>query len=223
MGGHMLVRRMLFLATVLGVNGCDFDPGPGEKVVGSGVVATEARVVRGFHTVTVEGVDRILIEPGDDEVLTITAEDNVLRHLASDVNNGHLRIGGGDLNLQTHEEIVYHLTFKQLDGLTIDGVMEAEARGVDSPAFVAVVNGVSNLTVSGRAEEQTVRIDGVSTYLGAELVSRVVSFDGSGVFTAFVHATHVLRGTACGAGSITYFGDPVVQLDACKAVGVTKG
>lgn len=218
-----MVRRMLFITTALAVNGCDFGMGPGDKVVGSGVVATETRVVRDFHRVTVEGVARIVIEPGDEELLTITAEDNVLRHLASDVTNGHLRIGGGDLNLQTHEEIVYHLTFRQLDGVSVNGVMEAEVVGVDSRAFFAAVNGVSNLAVSGRAEEVTVEIDGVSSYLGRDLQSRIVSFDGSGVFTALVYASHLLDGSACGAGSVTYFGDPVVQLDACKTVGVTRG
>jgi hypothetical protein len=56
-------------------------------------VFTETRSVRGFNTVTLEGSGQLVLEQAGTESLTITADDNLLPYLTSDVSDGHLTLG----------------------------------------------------------------------------------------------------------------------------------
>jgi hypothetical protein len=70
-------------------------PGGGDEtfIVGSGVIVTEPREVEDFTGVVLNGVGEVEIRHGNTESLSITADDNILAHLTSEVRNGRLFLG----------------------------------------------------------------------------------------------------------------------------------
>ncbi|MCJ7666613.1 MAG: DUF2807 domain-containing protein, partial [Actinobacteria bacterium] len=50
----------------------------GEKIIGSGNVISEDRAVPGFSKISISGSGDLFIEQGDEESITITAEDNLI-------------------------------------------------------------------------------------------------------------------------------------------------
>ncbi len=91
---------------------------PDTTIIGSGNVVTESRTVSGFAGVSLRGVARITIEQTGEETLTITAEDNVLPVLISEVRDGRLFLGPEEnTSFELHEEIVYHVHVRNLSSI----------------------------------------------------------------------------------------------------------
>ncbi len=192
-------------------------------IIGSGRVITEARPVSGFVSLSIGGVARLFVEQTDTESLTITAEDNVLPHLMSDVTDGRLILGPEEnLNFENVAEIVYRLTVKSLSDIAISGVIIADATGIDTDVLDVITSGVSTLRISGNVRRQNVVVSGVSTYDAGDLVSEEATINGSGVFTVILRVSEQLGGDVCGAGSVEYMGDPQVTLNACPGILVSK-
>ena len=83
------IKTPSLVTLALLVCGCGTIPvDPTETIVGSGNVVTESRAVSEFTAVSVHGVGRITIEQTDEETLTITADDNVLPVLVSEIRDG---------------------------------------------------------------------------------------------------------------------------------------
>ncbi len=224
--------RTIFLswiAIVTALEGCDsssnvlgpdsIDTSSGSQVVGSGNVITQSRNVSGFEAVSFEGVARLVLEQSGTESLTITADDNILPLLISEVREGTLFLGfASDTSITNTEPIVFTLSVRTLTALTAAGVVEVDARGIDSNRLDVIVSGVSNVTAAGRADRQNVVVSGVSTYRAENLESRVVVVDVSGPSRVVVNVSEELRGRVDAPGSVAYIGDPTVDVDGFGAV-----
>ena len=224
--------RTIFLswiAIVTALEGCDsssnvlgpdsIDTSSGSQVVGSGNVITQSRNVSGFEAVSFEGVARLVLEQSGTESLTITADDNILPLLISEVREGTLFLGfASHTSITNTEPIVFTLSVRTLTALTAAGVVEVDARGIDSNRLDVIVSGVSNVTAAGRADRQNVVVSGVSTYFAENLESRVVVVDVSGPSRVVVNVSEELRGRVDAPGSVAYIGDPTVDVDGFGAV-----
>jgi hypothetical protein len=89
---------------------------------------TETRAVSGISGVSVNGVGLLLIEQTGSESLTVTAAENILPLVTTEIV-GDLLILGIQPNTQinTTQGIVYRLTVRQLDRITLSGATQAEA------------------------------------------------------------------------------------------------
>jgi hypothetical protein len=196
----------------------------GTRIVGSGRVITVSRTVSDFTRVRVNGVAHMTIERTGVESLSITADDNIVPVLHSNVENGSLFIGPEDgTEIRTSTEIFYRLTVKDLQGIDINGVITVDAAGLDTDRLDVSINGVSTLNAEGRADRQFITLNGVSSYLAANVDSREATVEADGVLTVVVKVSERLDVFACGAGTVEYIGDPVVDVhDTCVAIGVRK-
>ena len=156
------------------------DPGGSGPVVGSGNFVTESRSVSGFSGVSIEGGAQLLIEQTGVESLVITAEDNILPLLRSDVTGGLLVLGPPrDIALATGG-IVYELTVRDLNEVSISGAITVETTRIDTPRLDVTLFGPSTMTTAGTADEQRINISGPSRYEAGELQSREVWITASG-------------------------------------------
>ena len=218
-----------WIAVVAALEGCDsssnvfgpdsIDTSSGSQVVGSGNVVTQSRSVGGFEAVTFEGIGRLVLEQTGTESLTITADDNVLPLLMSEVRDRTLFLGlGSDTNLNNTSPIVFDLSVRGLMRLAAAGVVDVDARGIDTRSLDVTVSGVSNVLAEGTANRQDVVVSGVSNYFAENLESRVVVVNVSGPSRVVVNASEELRGEVSAPGSLEYIGDPVVDVDGFGAV-----
>ena len=200
--------------------------GPGEPntdIVGSGRLVTESREIGDLHEVSLLNSGRLVIEHGTHESLSITAEDNILPVLESEVRNGRLTLGIlPGYNVETRLDVEYRLTVRDLDGLFLSGSTSTEASGIDTRDLYVDLSGSSKARLAGRVERQTLRLTGSSRYLASELPSRSADVRLSGSSRAVLRVADSLTGSAAGSSRVEYYGDPAVSVTTSQSARVRR-
>lgn len=187
--------------------------GIGPRTDGSGRVATASRAVRDFHGVSVSGLGRLVIRQADSESLTITADDNILPYLTSQVTDGRLVLGiARNARLFPTRKMVYSLTVREIDQIEASGAVQVEADGVAGDRLQVRLSGAARVEASGKVERQVLSVSGAGRYRALHLASRVVAVELSGAAAARVRVSERLEGRVSGAATLEYTGDPVVAI-----------
>jgi hypothetical protein len=217
----MQTRNLLATVLALLVSGCGMTSAT--SVTGSGKSMTETRSVSGFNTVTLEGGGQLTLEQAGTESLTITADDNLLPYLTSDVSNGHLTLGTKrrtDINSST--PVRYKLGVRKLNGLTLAGSGSVSGSGITSDSLKVTVGGSGDITVSGAADRLEIMIAGSGNFQGEKLQSKDVSVQIMGSGGAVLAASEKLDTIIMGSGSVEYTGNPVVTTKSLGSGTVKK-
>ncbi len=210
------------VAGVVGLAGCGLGAITGGGITGSGNLKTEVRQVSNFTQVDFSQVGTLTIEQTGVEGLTITADDNILPILTSDVSNGVLHLGAKDnQDYSTQKPITYLLSVKTLTGLTLSGAGSTQARNLDAQTMTVTMSGAGSATLQGKANDQQVTVSGVGSYDGSEFATKTAKATVSGVGSAIVNASDTLDATVSGVGSIEYIGNPKVTSHV-SGVGTVK-
>jgi hypothetical protein len=200
-------------------------------VVGSGKTVTEEREISGVEGVALSFVGDLQITQGDEEKLVITADDNVLPLITTEVNNGILTIGGrSTVGMQVMSPLRYDLTVRDLNSVRLSGAGNAEMDGLETGDLKVEISGAGNLAIrdlkaervdatlsglgnvelGGEAQRQAVRLSGAGSYSGGDLQTGSAKIELSGLGGATVWATESLDVRISGAGNVEYYGDPQV-------------
>jgi Putative auto-transporter adhesin, head GIN domain len=185
--------------------------GPTRMLLGSGSLATETRPVRGFDGVSASGAARLIIRQTGAESLEVTAEENVLPALRTEVAGGTLSLGFDPLHAvhPTHE-VLYRLTVRELNTLEAAGACLVEVTDLETDRLEVVLAGASILTAAGRADRLGVELSGASLMHAGGLESRSVTARLSGASYARIRVRDRLEASVSGASILEYVGDPVV-------------
>ena len=154
----MMQRCAIVLACLLLV-ACDIDNG----LKGSGVVKTEVRQVGKFTAIQLSDTGRLVIERTGTEGLSVTADDNYLPLLKSEVKNDTLYLSVAD-GQRLAKQPTYTITVAGLRSIDIQGAGEIEATKLDGDALTISVSGAASGTVAGRADDLTITISGAAKF-----------------------------------------------------------
>jgi hypothetical protein len=222
---RQIIRVTILLTLVVGaasLAGCNLGSITGGGVTGSGNLKTEVRQVSDFTQVDFSQVGTLTIEQTGIEGLSITADDNILPILTSDVSNGVLHLGAKDnQNYSTEQPITYLLSVKTLTGLTLSGAGATQARNLDTQTLTVTMSGAGSATLQGKANDQQVTVSGVGSYDGSDFATKTAKVTVSGVGSAIINASDTLDATVSGVGSVEYIGDPKVTSHV-SGVGTVK-
>ena len=145
------------------------------------------------------------------ESLKISAEDNLLPRLTSEVEGDTLILGEKpNTRIVTTKPISYTLTMKDISGLALSGSGTISAAKLTTAALRTTISGSGVITTGGSANDQDVDISGSGRYLADGLTSKTVKAEISGSGTASVVATELLDVKISGSGTLTYSGNPQV-------------
>ena len=176
---------------------------------GSGQLASESRPVTGFTKVELSGTGELTIEKTGTESLAISAEDNLLPLLTSEVSGDTLVLGTKrNTEIVTTKPINYALTVKDLTGLTLAGSGNIRVSNLSTPKLTTKISGSGTITASGTADDQDLDISGSGRYQADQLASKTVNAGISGSGTASVLVSDALDVRISGSGTLTYTGDP---------------
>lgn len=218
-----------FSLLTLGLTSC-MDLGGWRTVHGSGTIVSEPRSVSQFDQISVSGSGQLLISQGQEEALTIEADDNLLPLIKSEVVNGHLRIGPDHVNLRPAKTIRYQLKLKNLKALHLSGSLNAESGplkteslalhisgsgkfhigGLETGELSTHVSGSGDTRIAGRTRVQNISISGSGNHEAPNLQSNeaTVGISGSGHATLWVK--EALTANISGSGDVEYYGSPNV-------------
>jgi hypothetical protein len=235
------MKLKVILAVILAglVFGCGGGGGgdgasPSTVVFGSGILAQENRTVIGITGVVLAGEGSLHIEVDAAEELIVTAEDNLLPFILTEVDNGILEIRTqSNVDLRPSLPIEYRLTVVSLDSamlsgvgditvsdlvtpqlsLRLSGIGSVEVTNLDADELDAVHSGIGSFDISGTVDLQRINITGLGDYDARDLASldAVISIVGNEDQTATVRVSDMLTVTINGNGTVFYIGDPVVD------------
>ena len=157
-------RILFFVALVVLLLGACICP----ATRGSGKITTQSRDVSGFDQVSLGGSGELTITQGDEESLTIEAEDNLMNTIKTEVKGDTLYVSQSSAwwrPLVPTKPVKFDLTMKEITGINISGSGTVDAASIETDVF--------NLDVSGSAE---INIDSLT----AETLE--VDLSGSGEF-----------------------------------------
>jgi hypothetical protein len=201
----MRVRLALaLLAVLLLVSACSVTKG-------SGRVVTETREVGGFTKVELSGSGELTIEKTGIESLSVSAEDNLLPQLTSDVSGDTLTLGTKpNTSILPTKPITYSLTVKDLTGIAVSGSGSVRVSNLMTNSLTTEISGSGTITASGAVNDQDVDISGSGHYQAEQMTSKAVKAQLSGSGTASVLASDLLDVKISGSGTLNYSGNPQV-------------
>lgn len=193
------------------------------RVRGSGHVVSVFRPVEPFDAVSAEGAVTVIVERTGTEGVTLTAEDNLLPYLRTEVRDGVLRLGPEPgVTLDPRRDIVVRVDAYEVVELSGSGAVAMEADIGWAPELWVVLSGASELVVRGATDRANVTVSGASRYDALQLEVDRCFVNVSGASQALVWAHDRLEADASGASRVRFRGDPVVVARTSGAATVTR-
>ncbi len=242
-----MMKRIVMLLPFLAfsLTGCDVvdEALNAEHIRGSGRVVQEKRNVSGFHEVRFAGSGDLNIQQGNQESLTVEAEDNIIGRLRTDVEGGRLVIRTEKgVSITPTEPIRFTLMVRDLSDLELSGSGQIKTGPIRSQDFrvrlpgsgeisfeelsatnlIAEISGSGKIEVPGSVVSQRVHISGSGNYEARRLQSKSaeVSVSGSGDSTVWVQDN--LNASISGSGTVDYYGNPTVTRHISGSGGVNN-
>jgi hypothetical protein len=224
---HLLAPLLLVTASLTGcISITDY-----RTVHGSGNVLTEARPVSGFDQISVSGAGELTLTQGDEETLTIEAEDNLLPFIRSEVSLGHLFIGPHNVNFHATKPIHYRIGLKNLNALHLSGAVRAEADAIrtehlalrisgaggvnvahlETGTLSAHISGAGHISAAGQANSQAIHISGAGKHHAPDLRCSRAEAHISGAGHALLWVVDSLSAHISGSGGVEYRGHPSID------------
>ncbi len=202
-------------------------------VRGSGNLETEEREVSGFDEIQFTGTGNLIIEQGDEESLTIEADDNIIGLIETRVRGDVLHIGyKRGVNIIPTGTIKFYLTVEDLDRIDLSGVGDIDCDGfetddlefsisgsgdikfnIEAKSIEIDVSGLGDINLSGKVGSHKIQISGSGKYDAEELESKNCEIEISGFGSATVYVSDNLNIEINGAGNVYYKGSPDISQD----------
>lgn len=180
-------------------------------IVGSGVSATEIRALADFSAVSVSAPFRVELVPGGAPGLELTADDNVLPLVRSEVRDGRLFLGfTRPTSLTRTREILCRATLGELREAEASGAAVLELRAIATERLVVRLSGASLGSGSGTVGGLTLDVSGASRWSAPSLRASSAEATVSGASFVLQRVVESLRAEVSGASTLEYLGDPAV-------------
>ena len=195
----------------------------GTHVRGSGHVVTVSRHVGSFDAIVASGASTVVVERTGAEGVELTAEDNLLPYLETEVRGGVLYLGVKEgVNLSPRRDILFYVESYEVVEVDASGAVSMELDVGWVPQLWVSLSGASHLLAWGEADEQDVSVSGASRHDALDLQTRWTRVDASGASLADVWVGERLDVVASGASHVRFRGSPEVRADVSGASTVTR-
>ncbi|MEN8172892.1 MAG: head GIN domain-containing protein [Chloroflexota bacterium] len=214
----------------------------------SGNLITEERDLSGFDQINLIGVGEVIITQGQEESLSIRADENFMPFVEVDVKGSVLTLG-----LDTSDEgvtirveddaygamVVFDLVVKDINQIDISDAFGAKIDQLETDKLQIDLSGVGTLDInslvadqlsihqsgagaiiiSGQVNHQEIVQSGVGNFHAGGLESDTAVLNISGAGDATVWVKESLDVDISGVGNVVYFGSPQIT---SKISGVGK-
>jgi hypothetical protein len=177
---------------------------------GSGKSATETRSLANISAVSVNTSGHLTVIKGENESLTIVADDNLLANLTSEVSGGRLVLGSQG-SISTVVPIVYRLTVPRLNGFEVNGSGDIVAHDFDFGNLSVKIAGSGDINLMGQANQQDIYIAGSGNYRAEQLPSQSARATIAGSGSIFLRVGESLDVDIGGSGNVYYTGQPTIN------------
>lgn len=214
-----------------------------KKVKGNGKVTDEKRTVGNFDKVAVSGHYKVILQEGNEGDVFITAEENLMEYIVTEVKNGTLKVGSKKgYSIRSTEKIEIVVNYRDIDGAYMSGSGRLTANNkvkannfdmavsgsgrieieLDASEVEAKVSGSGSVKLAGNSDEMNCSISGSGSINGYDMSVKKVTARISGSGSAKVHALEEIHATTSGSGNVRYTGDPTIIKAKSSGSGSVK-
>jgi hypothetical protein len=203
----------LALALALPLQGCSIfgswriTSGAAPYTEGSGTMTTIQRTVGTYHAVDASNGITVVVVPGDPGVVSVTADDNLLEQITTEVRDGTLYVGirGG---VRTNGELSVRLANSGLDSIAASTGATVTADTLSGSTLILSASTGARVEAGGRADSLKVDAStGGMANLRSLEAARVDVAISTGS-TAHVYPTDSVSGECTGGGALLIRGKP---------------
>jgi hypothetical protein len=218
----------------------------GGAVKGSGDIKSETRKLAAFESVSLEYPADVTVKQGTANTIVITADDNLLKQISTDIVDGVLsidnKIGDWNKRVSPSQTVKIVITLKDVSKimvpsassllvtdlktdsleLTVSGAGDISLAKLNVTSLDVTLSGAGSITADGKAESVDVHISGFGDFDGGDLQSKTANVRITGAGSATVWPEDTLEATISGAGDINYYGDPTVDETISGAGNVSR-
>lgn len=174
---------------------------------GSGVAATEERKLPPYSVVQLDGPGELAVRPGEQHVIRITTDDNLLSNIGAEIQSPLLTISA-KTNHVSRIGLKAVVVLPRLAGLAVNGDGFIAATGFASTNLLVRVTGAGRIRVHGTALRLDAKISGAGTIEAGELEARDAEVNVTGAGNVLLHATNSLTARIVGEGVVRHRGKP---------------
>jgi Putative auto-transporter adhesin, head GIN domain len=195
---------------------------PGSGVRGSGVAASQSRVLAQFSSLDLRGSNNVTIAVGRRQSVVVHADSNLLRDVTTRVAAGTLVVGTVG-SFAARSPMSVEVSVPSLSSVALSGSGQVSVTGIDARRLTVTLPGSGTLSASGTVAELNVTLGGSGLAQLGNLAARDVHavLTGSGLIR--VTATARLNAAVSGSGAIIYNGSPQVTSSVTGSGAVTPG
>jgi hypothetical protein len=210
-----LAALLLLPACILVVDGDSDWHGPHwhsdsgrNSIRGSGVSKTETRTAGDFRKIAVRGSCDVSVSVGSAAGLTVTADDNLLEYVVTEVRDGTLvvEMKSGSYSPSVHMKV--SATVPALDAIAIHGSSDVDVTGLSGDRFELSVEGSGDAKASGKVGTVVAKVAGSGDLNLSNVEARDATVEVSGSGDVEVWSTESLTVSIAGSGDVGYKGDP---------------
>ena len=215
-----------------------------KKVKGNGKLTDEKRAVGNFDKVAVSGHYTVILQEGNEGDLVITAEENLMEYIVTEVKNGTLKVSSKKgYTVRSTKKIEVLVSYSDISGAYMSGSGRLTANNkvkasnfdmavsgsgsiaieLDASEVDAKVSGSGSVKLAGNSDEMICSISGSGNINGYDMTVKKVTARISGSGSAKVNALEEIHATTSGSGSVRYTGNPpVIQAKSSGSGSVKK-
>jgi hypothetical protein len=213
-----------------------------KSVSGHGNVVTKERNVDSFTGIKVSSGIDVLLKQGDDETVSVEADENLHEYILTEVRNGVLNVYS-EVNIRNADRKRVHVTIKDVKSIRTTSAGDIIGEGtINSNRLELSASSAGNIKLDIKANEVSVDIsssgdisltgetDNLKADLSSagdlnayELKTKEADLSVSSAGDADVNVSEKLYARASSAGDINYKGDPRnVDAHSSSAGGIHK-
>jgi hypothetical protein len=178
------------------------------SIRGSGVAKTETRTITDFKKIEMNGGCDLSITVGGATSLTLTADDNLLQYVVTEVRDGTLvfEMKPGSYSSAVHMKA--YVTVPAIEGVVVRGSGDVDLTGLSGDRFEYRVDGSGDAKASGKVGTIVAKVSGSGDLNFSDVEAREATVEISGSGDVDVWATESLAVSVAGSGDVTYKGEP---------------
>jgi len=232
-----LALVIIAAVTLSGLPACRFN-----CVHGSGHMVSDDRKVSDFSKISISGDYKVVLKQDSSMSLKITADDNLLKYIKTEVNGGRLHIYS-KRNLCNNGQMTINIGIRNLEELKASGAVEVESDGnihtqdlhfklsgatkitmdLNAANVTTSSSGATELNLKGQATSHDIDLSGVGHVYAFDFVVGSCDIQTSGAGHCEVNVLNSLSVHSSGASEVRYRGNPSnVTNDKSGASSVEK-
>jgi len=191
-------------------------------VRGNGVLKVEERKISDFSKLEISGVFAVKIVNGKKPSLKIRAEENLLKYIVTEVEDGTLEIYTRK-RLSPRKRLMIKVTVPHLLRVESSGVNRVYVVNLHEKKFRVEISGASEVKLCGKVGVLNAEVSGASSLEAEKLTAEKARLEISGASDACVNVRKTLSAEVSGASELLYLGSPEkLDLDVSGASHIKK-